>query len=654
MSSAPHDGLSTRSDRKTSRTALFDDSLPPSLHDALANDDQVIARDYRDGIERRIDGPHPFGAPSDEGIALDESTPADPVARNEPPVEAAAPVDDMLAQAAQIAQHLRSQLNEIDRRESSLNEQLTALDQERRSIRTWVAQFEDDMVRRAARIRTNETELASKIAAAEELVQELRGMERGAQAMREEMTAEKARLRELVEQEFAAQRAEIQQARQANDEMRRVMADQTEQNQREHDATILECRRRLEDEWSRLRNDAAESLEKERSQLALDRATWAAQRDSEQSRLQRERETHESNVQRIESEFDSRRRAFESEMQARTQEHEQRTAAELQKLQDERERTRLQQQQERTVFENRLRFQKEHLEKSREELETARNEFRKEQQQARAQAERIDSLLRKRRLQLDRYRALLEEREQSAEREHDLLSRARRNFESESESDRNRFRTERETWSQERQGQRSELRRQRDQLAVHSEQLEARQARIEHLRQSLDETHRNTLELRLAVEDAWARFWEAAGVDVARERVEEARAACTLHYRRLHEQILAHRAELTELHRVLQKQREEFNLERQTLASCMSSRDDALQLWEGQLRQTADSLDARESAWRAARDRWNHEKLGAEEIIRDLLRQLTHLNDLERSASHDRESVSLPPLHPEVKSAPAA
>lgn len=587
----------------------------------------------QDGAERRLDTAHlgaiaPLGLSTrDAALPMEDGAAADARLRMDGPHE-----DELLLQAGQITSHLRSHLGELDRREQFLSSQIAMLDDERRQMRGWMQQFEVDMLQRAARFKAREDELAAKISRSERLVKELEAQSADLTEARQELTQQRKHLRQIVEAEFETERRELQQSRDALEESRRALAAQAEQNQREHETAIQESRRQLELEWSRLHARVAEDFENDRAQFELDRAAWTAQRESETQRMARERESLDREMREAEADLLSRRRALVAELDRLKAEHDARLNSERKAFIEDRDRSRLQLQQERAVFENRMRFQQESLIKAREEFESARQEFRHERQQARIEQEAREGLIQRRRLQLDRARSLLDEREQSMEREQELLARSRRSVESELDRDRNRLRIERESWSQERQSQRSELRRQQEALALHAENLEARKARLDHLRNELEETHRSTLEMRMAVEEAWAQLCQTAGADAARKRVEEARRAFADFCRQLHETLAVHRAEFLESRGAFDKQRDEFASERQTVASWMAERDESLRLWEAQLRQEADRLELRDAAWRAARDRWNQEKIGAEIIIRDLLRQLTQSNDAEASA----------------------
>ena len=265
--------------------------------------------------------------------------------------------------------------------------------------------------------------------------------------------------------------------------------------------------------------------------------------------------------------------------------------------------------------------------KARKEFELQQHEFRHEAQQKQSALEQSELLVLLRGTQLDHYRALLEEREQSVQREHELLAESRRMLEDSLGKNRRRLQSERETWEQERQAQRAEVRRQQDVLALHAENLEGRRSRLDQLRTELEETHRHTLEMRMAVEETCAQLAQSAGADVSQERIEIARRALSEHYSKLHEAVSRQQQETDEALVLFQKQKDEFRVERQTLTEWIAERDERIQLREEEVCRDAASLESREVEWRAAREVWMNEKLEAETVIRGLLQQLTVAND---------------------------
>ena len=139
--------------------------------------------------------------------------------------------------------------------------------------------------------------------------------------------------------------------------------------------------------------------------------------------------------------------------------------------------------------------------------------------------EQSELLIRLRTKQIEHARLLLEERELSVEREAELLRDSRETWESEFRKDQQQLVKDRDAWDQEQPTQRAELRRQQDMLALHAKNLEGRRTRLDNLRAELEETHRSTLEMRMALEEAWSEFSKTAGTDAAKQSVDKSREA---------------------------------------------------------------------------------------------------------------------------------
>lgn len=288
----------------------------------------------------------------------------------------------------------------------------------------------------------------------------------------------------------------------------------------------------------------------------------------------------------------------------------------------EHERLRLELRQERTLLDNRHHFQQEHLRRTMQEFEVTQAEFRRERQIAMSRAEQFDrqNLLRSR--QLDRLRELVEERQRSLDRERDVLTKERRAIGDRHQADRESLARERATWEQDREVQRADLRRQQDLLAVHADNLETRRQRLDRLRIELEETNRQTLELRLAIEETYAQLTQTAGAEQTKKRVEEARTILAEYYRHTRDALLQQRQELEQAQSNTIRQRDEFLKERQVLVDWVAGQEEQLARREQEVLQTKSTLDARETTWRRAADGWTGEKLQAEAVIRDLLKQL--------------------------------
>ena len=142
------------------------------------------------------------------------------------------------------------------------------------------------------------------------------------------------------------------------------------------------------------------------------------------------------------------------------------------------------------------------------------------------------------------------------------------------------------------------------------------------LRAELEETNRQTLELRLAVEEACAQLTQTAGAEATKRRIDEARAILAEYYRHTRESLMQQRQELDQAQARVHQQRDEFRSEREMLVDWVQRQEEQLAGREAELRRERETIEAREATWRAAAERWTNERLEAESAIRDLLRQL--------------------------------
>ncbi len=362
-----------------------------------------------------------------------------------------------------------------------------------------------------------------------------------------------------------------------------VDADRVELDQRLSAATALE--RELQ--------DLRESLLRERHSLNLEREQFESEREQDRARFADE-------CRQIRLEIDHLKEDAE---------------ADAARIRDELR-------QEQVLAESRLRFQQEHLQRTMRDFEKSQIDFRREQQQARTRLTETESQIVLRNQQLDRVRKLLIERQHSIERERQWLLVERRAVEGRIRDDREELRAAQTTWEQERETQKSDLRRQHDMLALHADNLESRRQRLDGLRVELEETNRQTLEMRLAVEESYAQLTQTVGNEVTRARVEEARQILIEYYRHTREALFAQRQELEQLQAKLRQQRQEFLDERKELAEWVAQQEEQFAAREQAVVSERAAVEAREQAWRDAAERWNREKLEAESVIRDLLRQL--------------------------------
>ncbi|MBM80091.1 MAG: hypothetical protein CMJ78_05795 [Planctomycetaceae bacterium] len=602
-----------------------------------------------DAAGRRIDAAH--SAPKLAGInasSSDSTTDGEaaseitPVGRDVAGSAAFTNIEDeFLTQASQIADHLRQQFIELGRREQSLSAQLVQFDKEQRNLRLWAQEFEEDAKERDENLRVQEQQIAKQLEDSSRRSSQMDEREAELTQQFNELTLERQRMRGEILEEMQGQREELErETTRINQESNQLTADRQEfdafltQQQDEITQRRDELDTKFESHCEAMRTEITteamtEELRIEREQFEQEREQWEAKRTEEVEELNATRERQEEAIIRSLDEISVLRQNYRVEIDEWKNAQEQALVQERDRFETGCRERELELRQEKAIFENRIRFQQDHLDKSRSDFEADQNQFRHEVQSDRSRLEQDRQLFQFRMRQIQRLRILLEEREQSVDRQHELLAKSQLAFEQWDEEERKRLEAEREAWAHERQSQKTEIQRQQDIMSLHAENLESRRLRLDQLRTELEETHRNTLEMRMALEEAWAQFCQATGDDAARVRVEVARQALSDHYRNLRESLAQDRKELEASKTAFSEQKANFHSEQQTLTEWIGERDDRLQQREAELANQSAEIEHREVEWRAASDRWLREKLEAESVIRDLLQQLTDANDAE-------------------------
>lgn len=630
------------------------DAAPPSVPQFVEPSEQESRFLTVGHADIRIDGAH--ATASDRVVEITSTTTAAVSST------AARPNSKLLADAGLLLQQMLARETDLEQREVLAQQRMAELEAERLRFQSLRVQQLEELEQNRLRLKSDEAALRERMVTAEGLLKRIDAdrlavereqvdIERRRAAVREDVLIELQLERQAIEVERNEVVAEHERARAlilALDEQHRQLTAKAEQ-------LIQSERERL---WQTLITE----WEERRSQFQAEHDQWLATSQVEKQEIEREKAFYEAAIRESESDFAAARAAQAAELQAMREQHlasldterqqhletlriereewqQRRLTAEAELFsQRDRELALLSSQREewnrtystqraelhgeRSVLENRIRFQQEHLEKLRTDLERDQNEHRYERQVERQNLEESAQLLLKRMRQIDLYRESVEEREKSLERERNVLAKSRRALSSTSDLDRISLQSEREAWEHERQIQQAELRRQQDLLTSHSENLESRRIRLDKLRAELEDTHRSTLEMRLAVEETWVDLTQSVGQDEARLRVEQVRHALVGYYSQLHEGLVEQRREHLDAQSKFERLRTEFLDERQKLMEWISTRDNELRVAEERLRiAEADSM-TRDSSWQAARDRWLFEKAEAEQVIRKLLVEL--------------------------------
>ena len=387
-----------------------------------------------------------------------------------------------------------------------------------------------------------------------------------------------------------------------------------------------------------------EQLEKERGRFRQDIEQWERHKEQETVEFRRRQEQLDAERQRTEQEIDELRRGVWDEMDAERAEHQVRLLDEIQRANEKWEQSQAEGRKQRALEESRIRFQQDHLQRLRDEIETAQNQLRVEYQKSRR---RLEDMLENQRLrdrQLNRRREMYQHLEHSLARRQDTAAKLHHAVESHSTRERERLAAERESWELKLQSQSAENRRQADIVALHAENLEKRRSRLDGLRTEIEARHSELLETQLAVDEAWAQLTQATGEDGVQERVDQTRNQLSEFYTSLREGLVAQQAESQTAVEQLDLQRQEFHLERQQFTEVLGDQEQQLRRRENSLRDQLAQVEQQEADWRQARDAWIRERLEAEQTIRNLLAELVEAPDTHGEAVRPADLLNLPGL----------
>ncbi|MDA0587823.1 MAG: hypothetical protein O2820_06080 [Planctomycetota bacterium] len=614
--------------------------------------------------------------PVSSGDELPEPTTLPPVAASDSSTEPDLDLleDDLLAQTAQVVQQVQTQLADLARREEGFRTQLGQLDQERRAFRFERQQFESDTARTRESLESRRRELAIE---SDQLRQERAqlGAEREAVATENRrLQADRARYRQELQAELHNDRTELQQTIARVDELQASLTEREEAlraERREFESSFDTARALLDEELASRRSEfqqqlaterarmeaevneeaLTEELRTDRQRLEQERARfqqtaqdWEQRKEQDVADQQRRRKQIDEEQRRAEHEIDELRRRVWDEIDTERTEHQSRLQAELLRATTEWDQSQAESRKQSALEQSRLRFQQDHLQRTRDEVETAQNQLRVEYQKSRQRLEDMLDIQRLRDRQLDRRRAMYEHIERSLARRQDTIVKLHQSVESHSARERERLSAERESWELKLQSQSAENRRQTDILALHAENLEKRRTRLDTLRTEIESRHSELLETQLAVDEGWAQLSQVTGDDGVQDRVDETREQLSTFYTSLRQGLSSQQTDLEEARDQLAQHRQEFHLERQQLTEAFADQEQQLRRRGESLRVQLGQVEQQEAEWQRARDAWIRERLEAEEIIRDLLAELAEAPERLEQNPLPADLMSLPGL----------
>jgi len=566
---------------------------------------------------------------------------------------------DLLTQTSQIVSQVREQLADVARREQTLHSQAAALESERRAFRSEKQQFEAELADLRQQIESQRLAIAAEADSLTQLKAEFSEQEAEQQRARALLDVERGSYRDELESRLGQERLELQAAVVAVESERRKLSDERQVWDRQRLAMVIELdrqkqelaaalhfeRQRLSEELTEaalsaeVRRDR-EALLAERDRFQLSVSNWHRDKEQAEAELRRRRDQLDDDVQRVEQELADLRTQTWAELDQQRAEHAQAVQAERQELESARQNVDVEIRKQQALLEGRLRFQQDHLDRSRREIEQAQDILRAEYQQSRQRLEYLVDLQRKQSRQIERRRAIVEEFAESVRRQQESLAKLQQSLELSAENERQRLASERQAWELKVQTQAAENRRQTDLIALHAENLEGRRGRLDRLREELEERHGKLLETQMAVDEAWAQLQQVTGDENATARVEKSRETLSDYFRMLRENLSGQQREFDEQRLLFEQQKSDFRAEQQSFTDWIAQREEHQRRQEEQLQSQLAQLTEQETSWQRARDTWLTERLDAERIIRQLL---TELSSSIETASGQR-TIDLPEM----------
>ena len=368
-------------------------------------------------------------------------------------------------------------------------------------------------------------------------------------------------------------------------------------------------------------NELEERREAHDRQLAVDRAKCEAELSVRQSNWEEERTAAETRLADERTALDRLRDQLTEDAEELESDRD-RLSADRRAFEEDQIAARELLEQERAVLENRLNFRKAHLDRTAEELRQARAEWDVRVQTVRTAMVRAAEVADGRRRGLDRFRELLDRREESLARHSARTAEERAAAAADLAARRDAATSDAETWELTRQEGSATLAAERDAVAARAAALDSREKSLRELREQLEAAHRETLTLRVAVEELLPRLKDAGPSAPVGLRLEESRRRVVAYLGEREESVSRRAAELERAKEALARQAEELETQRRLLTNWEADRRAAAAEREAELVRRAAAVAARDDLFDRARTRWGAETTRSGAAIRDLLREM--------------------------------
>jgi septal ring factor EnvC (AmiA/AmiB activator) len=182
---------------------------------------------------------------------------------------------------------------------------------------------------------------------------------------------------------------------------------------------------------------------------------------------------------------------------------------------------------------------------------------------------------------------------------------------------------QRKRWAAEQRRAMAELQKQREAIERRSEHVDKSRAALEQLRDELGRVHRETLDVRLATEELWARLCNSAPPAALTRSLESIRNKLANHYRLSNDLLREQRAELEHVRGQLVEQHQKLVDEKCRFEQWIGRRQKEMDQQATHLTEREKELQQREAELQHEADRWQAERQEYQEEIHRLQRLIS-------------------------------
>ena len=146
------------------------------------------------------------------------------------------------------------------------------------------------------------------------------------------------------------------------------------------------------------------------------------------------------------------------------------------------------------------------------------------------------------------------------------------------------------------------------------------------MRSDVAETQRETLEIRLATEELWARLCGTMAPAALTQSLSQIRLKLAEQNRFVERDLAEQKSELHALSTRLAEQHEKLTRQKHELETWVQQRHEQIEQQAASLVAREQELDSQETAFSRREKAWQNERVGLQQEIRRLLRQLRQVD----------------------------